>query len=96
MSSDYQTKKKHKDFTLVQDNFLANKVYNDYLEAHDEDNKPLHDHHTRLKSVSGSCIKRQAQDEMYKGNVMNIYKELFECDEIEFDLTDRLDSKYVF
>ena len=84
------------DINSIAGYFLGKKVYNDLLEAHDEHNKPLHDHHTRLKSVSGSCIKKKAQEEIYKGNVMNIYKDLFDGVEITFDLKDRLDDKDVF
>ena len=83
------------DIDSIEGIFLAKKVYNDHLESHDLQGNLVHDHHTRLKSVSGSCIKKKAQDD-YNGNVMNIYKDLFDGDEIEFDLTDRLDSKDVF
>ena len=34
MSSDYQTKKKHKDFTLVQDNFLSNNECDELVEKY--------------------------------------------------------------
>ena len=65
------------------------------MEARDKHENNVNDDHTRLKYVSGSCIKKKAQDD-YNGNVMNIYKDLFDGKEIEFDLTDRLDNKDVF
>ena len=75
--------------------FLAKKVYNDHLESQDLQGNFVHDHHTRLKSVSGSCIKKKAQDD-YSGNVMYIYKDLFDGDEIEFNLTDRFGQQRCF
>ena len=40
--------------------------------------------------------RKKAQDDVYNGNVMEIYKDMFDGAEIGFDLTDRLDSKDVF
>jgi hypothetical protein len=76
--------------------FLGKKVYTDKLHSTDLDDNNVYDNHVRLKGVSNSCIQKKAQEDIYNGDVINIYKSLFDGDEIEFDLNDRLDDKGVF
>ena len=64
------------DINSIEGIFSAKKVYNDDLESQDKHQHIVRDDHTRLKDVSGSCIKTKAQN-YCNGNLMNIYKYLF-------------------
>ena len=57
---DGETIKVKTDINSIEGLFLAKKVYYDHLESTDTRDNVVNDDHIRLKSVSGSCIKKKS------------------------------------
>ena len=67
--------------------FLGKKCYIDKLEGETEKGEKKIDYHIRMKGVPNSCIKWTAEKLGYE-NVFELYKDLYNGKEIEFDLTE--------
>ena len=73
------------EIVAIESIFLGKKCYCDLLESHDKDGNLIYDHHIRMKGIPVDCIKYKA-DQEYGGDVMKIYKDLYDGKEITFDL----------
>ena len=83
--TDFDLKGSVGDIVAVESIFLGKKCYCDKLEAQDKDGNLIYDYHIRMKGIPDDCIKYMA-DKEYDGDVMKIYKDLYDGKEITFDL----------
>jgi hypothetical protein len=65
---------------------LGKKSYIDKLRGEDENGNFHYDYHIRLKGINEDAIKLKIKDE-YNNNPYELYKDLYNCKKIKFDLT---------
>ena len=70
------------DIKAMESYFIAKKTYLDKL----IDDAGQVCYHIRLKGIPSKCIQAKC-NEMYKGNPMGLYKDLFNGKTVAFDLT---------
>ena len=85
----------HTDFDLddsvgeivsVESYFVGKKAYIDKLEGFDKDGCLLNNYHIRMKGVPTNCISYKATHSDKYNDVMDIYKDLYDGNSINFDL----------
>jgi hypothetical protein len=74
-----------KDVVAIESIFLGKKCYCDKLRGVNENGEYVYGYHIRMKGVPEDSILYKAEME-YGGDVMEIYKDLFNGAELEFDL----------
>ena len=74
------------DIYAIESYFLSKKTYIDVLESKDVDGNTINQEHIRLKGIPTSCIKYKA--ELENKAVLDLYRELYNGREINFDLTN--------
>ena len=79
-----------KDIYAKESYFLAKKVYIDKLESVDKNGDVINDDHIRMKSVPTSCIKYTSKENELEP--MDLYKKLYDKEQIYFDLTENGDK----
>jgi len=73
------------DIHAVDSIFLGKKCYVDKLQGFDADGNELTDYHIRMKGVPSDCIIHKANEE-YDGDIIALYKDLYDGKEITFNL----------
>ena len=74
-----------KDVVAIESIFLGKKCYCDKLRGVDENGEYVYGFHIRMKGVPEDSILHKAETE-YDGDVMEIYKDLFNGIQLDFDL----------
>ena len=82
---EYEKDKTCKNVVAVESIFLGKKCYCDKLRGEDDKGKIIYGFHIRMKGVPEDSILYKAEKE-YGGDVMKIYKDLYNGVELEFDL----------
>lgn len=87
--SDFELKDENgedcKNVVAIESIFLGKKCYCDKLKGEDKNGKIIYGFHIRMKGVPEDSILYKAEKE-YGGDVMAIYKNLYDGAEVEFDL----------
>ena len=73
------------DIHAVDSIFLGKKCYVDKLQGYDSQGNELTDYHIRMKGVPSDCIIHKAKEE-YGGDIIALYKALYDGEEITFNL----------
>lgn len=89
--SDFELLPTSKDVISKEAYFIGKKCYVDLLEDQDGNNG----YHIRLKGIPNTSIKDVANKE-YKGDVIALYKDLYEGKEITFDLLANYQIKFEY
>lgn len=83
--SDFELDGAEKNIIATDSIFLGKKSYIDKLVGEDKDGNKVEGHHFRMKGIPSKVVKYYC--EKNKIDVFNLYKQMYNGDKIEFDLT---------
>ena len=90
---DFDYESKDRDPVAIESYFLGKKCYMDVISCMNN-NVETFEYHCRMRGVPSTCIKKfQIVGKTYD-NVLNIYKDLYNHETIEFELVDKRVFKY--
>jgi hypothetical protein len=82
---EYEKDKKCKNVVAIESIFLGKKCYCDKLRGVNDKGEYVYGFHIRMKGIPEDSILHKAEQE-YNGDVMELYKALYNGEELEFDL----------
>lgn len=83
--TDFNMEKAKGEIYAIESIFLGKKCYVDKLKSVDAEGKDIYDYHIRMKGIPEDSILYKAETE-YDGDVMEMYRELYEGKELTFNL----------